>query len=161
MGLYSKIIKRVNSVVSYIVMAFIAVMAMLLIIQVASRFIFHNPVTWSDETVRYLFLWMVFLGSGICIQHGDLIGIEAVINRVPPKGKVVFKIISYLVQAVFILIVIIQGYKLVTLGSMQNSPVLPIQMSLVYSAIPLGMTIALANLADIMLKDFFGNREVQ
>ena len=31
-------------------------------IQIVSRYVFQNSLTWSEELVRYMFVWSAFLG---------------------------------------------------------------------------------------------------
>ena len=50
---------------------FIATGSMLVIgtMQVFWRFILHNPLTWTEEFLRYLYVWATLLGIGVGIHR--------------------------------------------------------------------------------------------
>lgn len=160
MSIYSKFVEFINTIIKYIVVVFIGVIAVTLFIQVCSRFIFHTPIAWTDELARYSAVWMVFLASSIVLKNGEFLGIEAVISRVPDVVKKLFRILTYVFEIIFISVVIYFGIKMVSLTGMQNSSMLPISMSVVYMAVPVGMSCCLLNVVDMMLEDLSGRKKV-
>lgn len=159
MNRFCKAVDIINKGLFSVVMILMVAIAADLIIQVFSRFVFHNPVPWSDELARYMVVWMVFLASGLALKNGNLIGIEFLKNVVPDPIKKIFKIAGYLFQIAFILVVVYYGIQMVEITSVQASPILPINMSVVYAAVPVGMFFCLVNLFGIMAEDIILKKE--
>lgn len=156
MGFYSIILRKINySLIRRIMVICMVVISCALILQVTSRFIFHQQVAWADELARYLLVWMVFLGSGIAIQNSDLLGIEAVANIVPRKINRIFSIISYFVQVAYLSVAVYYGLKFSLIMVNQMSPLLPIPMLFAYGCIPVGFGFALFNLIEVIYMDLF------
>src|ERR1039457_3143221 len=54
---------------------------------VVSRYVFHKPITWTDELATTLFLWLAMFGSVIALQRGEHMRLTAVANMVPPRWR--------------------------------------------------------------------------
>lgn len=44
--------------------------------QVVLRYLFNSPMTWIEEISRYLFVWIVFLGSALAFRTGVHIKVD-------------------------------------------------------------------------------------
>jgi TRAP-type C4-dicarboxylate transport system permease small subunit len=44
--------------------------------QVLLRYVFNSPVAWIEEISRYLFVWIVFLGSAVAFRSGTHIKVD-------------------------------------------------------------------------------------
>lgn len=159
MKLYSKVVDKINFIMSIIVRIMLAVLAIVVFAQVVFRFLIHSPLTWSDEFVKYTMVWMVFLATGLAIQKGSLLGIEAVKNKVPKIVQDVFALITYVFLLLFFIMLLYYGMQMVQLTGNQGSATLPIKMSLVYACVPVGMVFAILNLIDVALKYFFDKED--
>lgn len=53
-----------------ILLILLVLMTCIMGIQIVSRYVFQNSLTWSEELVRYMFVWSAFLGIPFCIKHG-------------------------------------------------------------------------------------------
>lgn len=106
--------------------------------QVFTRYLMDYSLYWSEEAMRYLFVWLVFLGMGVGIRHKAHVSIEVLINALKPRGK---RILSLIIMALILLFCVAftyYGYKLTQRNAAQLSPALRWPMLYVYSALPLG-----------------------
>lgn len=53
--------------------------------QVVLRTVFNNPQAWAEEVSRYLFAWIVFLGSAVAFARGTHIRIDFIDTLVGPR----------------------------------------------------------------------------
>ena len=65
----NKIAHWLENVQTYICIFLLALMSLVVIVQVFSRYIFNFSFVWAEELVRYLMIWMVMLGSAL-VQAG-------------------------------------------------------------------------------------------
>jgi TRAP-type C4-dicarboxylate transport system permease small subunit len=59
-------------------------------IQVVCRYFLEYPLYWSEELIRYLFVWTTFLGAGVATAHGLHIEIDilsTIVAKKPPVRK--------------------------------------------------------------------------
>jgi len=54
-------------------------------IQVVLRFLFGSALTWSEELIRFLFVWFSYLGAVLGAQRGGHIRITTFVSLVPKK----------------------------------------------------------------------------
>ena len=124
----------------------IAMMVMLMTIfsQVISRYGFGYTPEWSEELARYLFVYIVFLGSALIMGETGHLAVEFLPNRY--KGTGFGKFLTWLSLVcgyVFVLILLVQGSKMTQVMTFQESPGLEISMSYIYVVIPVSAVLML------------------
>jgi TRAP-type C4-dicarboxylate transport system permease small subunit len=126
-----------------------ALMAVLVIVVVASvffRYVLLAPLPWSEEVGRYLMIWVGFLAASIAIQQGMHVGIDFLVQWVPPGMALWMRRVSRALTAGFLLVVTVYGFLLVIGLWDQWSPVLQFRMTWPYLAIPVGCLLMLLEL---------------
>ena len=140
---------------------FLATGAMLVIgtAQVFWRFVLHSPLSWSEELLRYLYVWATLLGIGVGIHRGAFTTVTIFSDWVQKKSRLggfAIQILSLLAQIVFFVILTCFGFKLAQRGLTQLSPTMRIPMGLVYAVQPvggvLGVIYSIIKLADLILR---------
>ena len=126
--------------------SFVAMMVMLVTIfaQVVTRYGFGYTPEWSEELARYLFVYVVFLGSALIMGESGHLAVEFLPNHF--KGTFIGKLLTLLSLVcgyLFVGILLTQGIKMVQVMTFQESPGLEISMSYVYAAVPVSATLML------------------
>jgi C4-dicarboxylate transporter, DctQ subunit len=114
--------------------------SLLLLVNVILRYIFNHSIYWAEELVRYLMVWVIFLGSSQVAKLEGHITVDILYRAVPQKAKT---FLDYLVNVVAILFCLVLAYysyhmTMRVYSSQQISPALEIPMWLAYLSIPLG-----------------------
>jgi len=65
---------------------------------VIMRYFFNNPIHWSEEVVTSLFVWTVFIGSSYAYRKHSHLGVDILVNLMPPKMKAVVKSVMSVVE---------------------------------------------------------------
>ena len=61
--------KKVNEYLEEIILVILLIcMTLILGLQIVSRYVFRNSLSWSEELVRYMFVWSTFIGVPYCIK---------------------------------------------------------------------------------------------
>jgi len=153
------LLDRTRKILYYLSVFSIALMLVIIFLQVISRYLFNHSFEWSEELARFLFVWVVFIGSALII--GDKGHLAVKLLSVKLKGKIastVLNVIIELCSLVFILILITQGGKMTKTMMFQTSPALGIPMGYVYSIIPIsGVLMLLYFIKNIL--GIFGNNK--
>jgi TRAP-type C4-dicarboxylate transport system permease small subunit len=116
-----------------------------ILVSIAARYL-DFPIAnidWVEETSRFLFIWLSFLGAALAVQRMVHIRIDFFAQLLSPRTRLGLEILVHLAMVVFALLMTYEGV-LVTLRAGDRSPVLSIPMSYAYAALPLsGLAIIL------------------
>ena len=117
----------------------LAAMALLVIIQVFTRYVLSDPADWTEELVTVSLMWACFLCGAYAFVNRKHMALVFFRDRLPEAGK---RIVMTLVDALalaFAAIVIVWGGTQLTLISLDApSAILQIPRGLSYGAAPVG-----------------------
>ncbi len=97
-------------------------------------------LTWAQELCIYLFVWMAKFGAAYGVRTGIHVGVDILVNRMPPAWRHRTILFGLFCGALFTAIVGLLGARLVThlFHAGQVSAVLEAPMWIVYLCLPLG-----------------------
>jgi len=81
-GLYGKLESAIKWLTEMSVALLLVAEMVILLVGITSRYLFHNPLPWSDEVASDLFLWVVMFGAVIAMQRMQHMRILLVFRRV-------------------------------------------------------------------------------
>jgi TRAP-type C4-dicarboxylate transport system permease small subunit len=119
--------------------------------QVVTRYLLGDPLIWSEEAARYLFVWVSMIGAALAIREGGHFGLDLLI-RPMPKLKPVLGPLVTLVMVVFLVILLKTGIDETRLASMQFAMTFPMRMQWAYLALPVGAGLMLLHIATHVIR---------
>src|SRR3954453_6118960 len=51
------------------------------------RYVFGDPLCWSDEVARVLFVWLAFIGAGLGVKRGLHASVSVLISPMPAHWR--------------------------------------------------------------------------
>ena len=108
-------------------------------LQVLTRFVLHTPFIWSEEVARFLFFWVVLLGSSMSVKARRHFFIDVTMGRARApggKGRFLLDAVPNLCILGFSALLLAQGVGYARVGLLRVATNSHISMSLVYAAIP-------------------------
>jgi TRAP-type C4-dicarboxylate transport system permease small subunit len=105
--------------------------------QVTTRYVLSDPLIWSEELARYLFVWVSMIGAALAIREGGHFGLDLLI-RPMPKLKPILGPLVTLVMVVFLVVLLKTGIDETRLASMQFAMTFGMRMQWAYLALPVG-----------------------
>ncbi|MBI9111884.1 TRAP transporter small permease [Maridesulfovibrio ferrireducens] len=137
-----KLFDKLRFVLYWISVSSMTLMLGLIFFQVVSRYFFGHTFEWSEELARFLFVWVVFLGSALIMGESGHLAVQILPNKFKGTGMgVVIEILINLCSYAFTLLLLIQGAKMTSVMTFQIAPGLGISMSVVYSIIPISASL--------------------
>lgn len=137
-----KLFDRLRAVLYWISVSSMTIMLGLIFFQVVSRYFFGHTFEWSEELARFLFVWVVFLGSALIMGESGHLAVQILPNKFKGTGLgVAIEIFINLCSYAFTLLLLIQGAKMTSVMTFQIAPGLGISMSIVYSIIPISASL--------------------
>ena len=147
-----------DAVLAALVAAGYAVIVVVGFAHVLFRFVFQSSLSWSEELVRYIFVWSVFLTAALAFNFDSHIRVDFLTARYPPRLQRAMALISWGCVIVCVAILLVLGLQLMQAPSVrrQKSPAMEIPMSIPYAAIPVGCAAMLVNIARAVRRTWKG-----
>ena len=127
-------------------------MALIIGLQVFFRYALNDSLFWSEELGRMLLVWLTFCGAAVAYRRGAHIGVDTLVQRLPPAGQRVAAVLAQSVSLVFFIAMAIGGWKFMGLLGFQTMPALGLSKQVPFVMVPAGFTLlavhALAMLLD-------------
>lgn len=131
--------------INWFLAVLMAGMVVIVSAQVWYRFVLNDPLSWSEEASRYLFVWISFMGAAAGVRYQVHLGID-LMEKILPAGSYRFAVIIVnLIIQVFLLMIIYWGFKILGIIQFQESPSMHISMRYPYMAVPVGSIFMLIN----------------
>lgn len=128
-----------------ILLLLLCAMTLIMGLQVVSRYLFQNSLSWSEELTRYLFIWSGFISVSYCIKKWISIKVDQIINMLPTSGYVIFQFVLNVILFGFFIYLSIHAYSYLqmSIASSQVSPALGLPMPFVHAAPLTGFVLAM------------------
>ncbi|WP_428771748.1 TRAP transporter small permease [Treponema sp. HNW] len=138
MKMFYKIKNIVEKIVDTIAVLFFVTVFAFALFQIIMRWSFNNPLSWSEESIRLMYVWICYLGWTIAARKNSHIRITAVIRKLPASGQRVLNIFNNLLVMLFSALMVVYGNQLTTKVARQTAVTVPfIKFSIVYVITPI------------------------
>jgi len=85
----------------------------LMFYEVVSRYIFNFSVYWSEELVRYLIIWSMFIGASMIIKTDGHIAISFFVDKLSERRKTIANQLNNLFCLIYSIFLLYTGWLLV------------------------------------------------
>ncbi|HEC60672.1 MAG TPA: TRAP transporter small permease [bacterium] len=134
----NRISDSIGRIAKYIVIVLTFIMIVVVVAQVFCRFVLGFSLFWSEELAKYLMAGMVFIGTSIAIQRGEMAALTFVQERFPKPVTKALVVLSNLGIITLMSVVGWSGLTLVIEAVDQTTATLGIAMAVPFAVIPLG-----------------------
>lgn len=119
--------------------------------QVFFRYVLVDPLSWSEETMRYTTTWMVMLAGSAALFRGEhmVISLFDDVRSTALRRAVHLLVLACI--AGFCLLLMWEGFPAAIDNMRQVSPATRIPMTIPYIAIPVGASLMLVKVLCLML----------
>ena len=138
-GRMRQLVAFLRRIVNFLVIAFFSYMSVVVLAQIAGRYVFNYSIDWTAETATFAQIWMVLLAAGLAMQQNLHVNVDALTDVVPEAVRRILIIVVALACSGFLLLAIAGSLTLIDIGRMQTSPVLQIPMWIPYLSLPTGL----------------------
>jgi TRAP-type C4-dicarboxylate transport system permease small subunit len=122
--------------------------------QVVFRYAFNDPLTWSEELARYLFIWCAFLGWIIASRRRSHLAMTFVADRLPRAARLGLAVLVQLATLLFAWLLGSRGWQLVRNNWDVENVAVPFNLGVVYLIEPIAAAV-IAAYAVLALRDLW------
>ena len=106
---------------------------------VVSRYVFHNPLIWSDELASILFLWLAMLGAVVAFRRSEHMRMTALVAGAAPPLRSYLETVAVCAALAFLLVIVGPSWEYAYEESYITTPALEIANSWRAAALPVGI----------------------
>ena len=114
-----------------------------LLMGVISRYVFHQPLGWSDELASILFLWLAMLGSIVAFQRGEHMRMTAMVGKLKPGQRALLDLVAIAAGVAFLSFVVHPAYEFAADEAFVTTPAMGIPNAWRAAALPIGFGLML------------------
>lgn len=112
-----------------ILVVFLSALTILVMMQIFMRYVFGNPLTWSEELCRMILVWSGFFSIGYCARKGSTIRLDTVVVMLPGMVQRILMCLTTLFMVGLLGYLAMGAYELVmdtiAIGSMMAGLLIP------------------------------------
>lgn len=142
----SDVVNEACKAVCAVMMAYLAIVCTL---QVIFRRFLNNSLTWSEETMRYVFVWMILLATAVTVKEGSGAAIDLLKKKLRNEKAIALQeTVIFILTGVTAAVLVKYGFTYAMAASGMTSTAVHLPMRLVYGAIPAGSALTLLHCID-------------
>lgn len=107
-------------------------LSLTVLLQVASRLFLPITLSWTEELTRYLFIYMVAMGTGVVQHRHRHVNVELFHGWLGFRGRAAYLALISAITFAFTLVVLPNAWQFAQIGAFQTSPTLRIPMLYIF-----------------------------
>jgi TRAP-type C4-dicarboxylate transport system permease small subunit len=110
------------------------VMVVLVFGNVVLRYGFNSGITMSEELSRWLLVWLTFFGAIVALRDHKHLGVDTLVQRLPPVLKRVCFVVSYLLMIFASYLLLNGSWKQVLITAGDRAPATSLSVGIFYAS---------------------------
>ena len=154
-----KVDKCLSMIENAVIILGLSAMFLILLAQVIMRYVFSRPLTWSEEAARFIFVYVSFIGISYAYRQKGHIRMKVVVNLFPQAVRRGLEVLINLGTIALFCYMIPFSFRFIGIQAGVKATATHIPMSIVYTALPLGMALSCVRLLISSLRIVWGEEE--
>ena len=154
-----KVDKCLSMIENAVIILGLSAMFLILLAQVIMRYVFSRPLTWSEEAARFIFVYVSFIGISYAYRQKGHIRMEVIVNLFPQAVRRGLEVLINLGTIALFCYMIPFSFRFIGIQAGVKATATHIPMSIVYTALPLGMALSCVRLLISSLRIVWGEEE--
>lgn len=146
---------------SWVLVSLVVLMTLVVLLQVIYRYLLMQPLHWSEELARYLFVWISILGAALSLRRRGHFGTDFLFKMLPARWRRRVAFLIFMLMGVVVMVLLTQGIVLVQKTADQESPAMEISMGWAYASLPAGAALMAVHLLVMILKEARGESGIR
>ena len=89
----------------------LGLMTLVTFANVIARYVFNDNILWALETTVFLFAWLVLVGASYCVKISAHLGVDLVINLLPPAGRRIVGLVAVAACLAFCVLLLVGAWQ--------------------------------------------------
>ena len=125
------------SAADWVLVGLFCVILAIILVAVFFRYVVNQSLFWSDEVVRYLFVWFTLLGAALVLRDRRHIRVEFFVEHMPRGLRRAVEVAGLLLILAFNVFLVVAGFLWVHQTAGTYTPALSLPLNWIfYAALP-------------------------
>ena len=135
---FDHFLEKIKAISNAVLIFLLIGLTLLLGVSIVMRFFLGQPISWSNAVARYIYIYIVLIGTAISYMLNGHASIESFHNIMPKKVRMISDFLHYFIMMGLSAMLVVKGLKYAMNMWGVHSPVLSFfPMGLVYLAVPI------------------------
>jgi C4-dicarboxylate transporter DctQ subunit len=94
-----------------LIAALLGLMTLVTFGNVVTRYVFASNILWALEVTVFLFAWLVLVGAAYCVKIGAHLGVDVVVQAVPPAPRRILGLLAVAASLAFCALVLVGSWQ--------------------------------------------------
>lgn len=130
----------------------LAVMLLVIMAQVISRYVFNNSLSWTEELSKSLMVWTTFIVAPWALRTSANVGIDMFAAALPPRLRYAVEIAVSALILWILFVLLKESVGFVARGLKSRMSTLPVSTGLVYAIIPVSLAAMMLSGFEVLLR---------
>ena len=126
-----------------VLVTILAVLVAVVLANVIGRYLLGAGITWADEMARFLFVWLTFLGATVGLARGAHIGMDILVQALPPRWAQALQALALVLMMVFLAVWGWHSIELVQRSMTFRTPAMGLPRGYIYLIAPFSAALML------------------
>jgi C4-dicarboxylate transporter DctQ subunit len=118
---WDRLDEKISRVEKVLITVLLTVMILMAFFQIVLRNFFDTGISWGDSLVRYLVVWVGFIGAAIATKEGKHINIDVVSRWLTGPHRTYIRLVSHLFSAVICSLLTLAAIKFLRFEAQMGS----------------------------------------
>jgi TRAP-type C4-dicarboxylate transport system permease small subunit len=115
----------------------LGLLSIVVIAQVVLRYLIDQPLAWTEEAARFLFIWSCMLGAAVACKRASQFGVDYFIRTMKGRTGRWFRLVLKLVELGYYIMLTWAGVLVTLVAVDQRLPITRFSMSYAYVSLPI------------------------
>lgn len=152
----SRVVRAYVTTLETLLIAGMVAVVAIAALQVFFRYIVGASLSWSEEALRYMMIWISSLGVGLAYSRGEMIGMNMLVDNLPRSLGMIIKVTSRLLILAAMIGLMIYGWEFAVRTGQGKATALPITMFWLHISIAVSATLIVLHVAASLIELLVG-----
>lgn len=115
----------------------VAIMTVVMFLQIVMRAFELQPFKWSEEMLRYMYVWVVFLGLPVAIYSNDLTRFDLLKKKFSANANIILETVLIGAMLVILFFMVKGSFTVIHIQMRQMMTSTKIPMGIIYLVMPI------------------------
>jgi TRAP-type C4-dicarboxylate transport system permease small subunit len=144
------LVRNLERLADWLLIALFVLIFALVLAQVVCRYVFNNPLVWSEELARLAFVWVAMLTWGLGMRRRSHIAVTFFPDMLPRAPRLVLAMLVQALVILFCALLVVHGWTLTMRNLDLDLVTIEVSYAVLYVVVPIGAAIVICyGLAEI------------
>ena len=150
----TRFVRRYVAILETLLISGVAAVVVIATLQVFFRYVVGASLSWSEEALRYIMIWITSLGLGLAYSRGEMIGMELLVHLLPPRAALVVTQAGRVLVLAMMLTIAWYGWKFAWKTRGGTATAIPVSMFLIHISVAVGSLLVALHVAATLVLTF-------